>query len=77
MFKAQSADDELDDNIVNVDVYYESLCSDSMRWFANQLVPSYKELKNSLNVTLVPFGKATVSNYNYVILRDLYRFSMK
>jgi len=46
-----------------VDVYYESLCSDSMRWIVNQLVPSYPELKRHIYVTLVPYGKATVSNF--------------
>ncbi len=48
-------------NVVNVDVYYESLCSDSMRWIVNQFVPSYSELKRHIHVTLVPYGKATVS----------------
>ncbi|KYN36176.1 Gamma-interferon-inducible lysosomal thiol reductase [Trachymyrmex septentrionalis] len=56
---AQSADSELNKNVVNVDVYYESLCSDSMRWIVNQLVPSYPELKRHIHVTLVPYGKAT------------------
>ncbi|KAL6264035.1 hypothetical protein P5V15_004116 [Pogonomyrmex californicus] len=56
---AQSANDESNKTIVNVDVYYESLCSDSMRWIVNQLVPSYPELKHHLHVTLVPYGKAT------------------
>ncbi|KAG5335507.1 COA7 factor, partial [Acromyrmex charruanus] len=56
---AQSTDSEPNKNIINVDVYYESLCSDSMRWIVNQLVPSYPELKRHIHVTLVPFGKAT------------------
>ena len=58
---AQSADNESNKNVVNVDVYYESLCSDSMRWIVNQFVPSYSELKRHIHVTLVPYGKATVS----------------
>ncbi|XP_029156360.1 uncharacterized protein LOC114929112 [Nylanderia fulva] len=53
---AQLTDDR--NNTVNVDVYYESLCSDSMRWIVNQLVPSYPTLKNHLQINLVPYGKA-------------------
>lgn len=60
---AQSIDDKSNGTNVTVDVYYESLCSDSMRWIVNQLVPSYPELKNHLHVTLIPYGKATVSNF--------------
>ncbi|XP_019886703.1 gamma-interferon-inducible lysosomal thiol reductase [Ooceraea biroi] len=50
---------ELDTSIVNVDVYYEALCSDSMRFIANQIMPSYDELKQHLNITFVPYGKAS------------------
>lgn len=56
---AQLVDDKSDRSNVSVDVYYESLCSDSMRWIVTQLVPSYPELKNHLHVTFVPYGKAT------------------
>lgn len=56
---AQSAQNESDKNIVNVDVYYESLCGDSMRFFTNQLEPSYPLLKRHINITLIPYGKAT------------------
>lgn len=55
---AQLVDDKSDKGNVSVDVYYESLCSDSMRWIVNQLVPSYPELKNHLHVTFIPYGKA-------------------
>nr|ADX36408.1 gamma-interferon-inducible lysosomal thiol reductase precursor [Brachymyrmex patagonicus] len=61
---AQSVDDRSDRTIVNVDVYYESLCSDSMRWTVNQFLPSYPELKNNLDVTFIPYGKATHAREN-------------
>jgi len=51
-------------SVVNVDVYYESLCSDSMRLIANQIIPSYDELKQHLNITFIPYGKASVSNFD-------------
>lgn len=67
---AQSADGESDNNVVNVNVYYEALCSDSMRWIVNQLVPSYPELKRHIHVTFVPYGKATVSDFIIATLHD-------
>ncbi|XP_043686110.1 gamma-interferon-inducible lysosomal thiol reductase-like [Vespula pensylvanica] len=53
--------DELVDNytVVNVNVYYESLCGDSIRWVKDQLVPNYASLKKHLKITLIPYGKAT------------------
>lgn len=46
---------------VNVDVYYESLCPDSRKFFTQQLYPSLQgNLSNYVNLTLVPFGKATM-----------------
>lgn len=67
---AQSADGESDNNVINVNVYYEALCSDSMRWIINQLVPSYPELKRHVHITLVPYGKATVSTFIIATLCD-------
>lgn len=66
MFKAN---DKSDRTIVNVDVYYESLCGDSMRFITSQLVPSYPDLKQHLHVTFIPYGKATVSKcFNHAFL---------
>lgn len=48
--------------IVKVNVYYESLCGDSIRWIKEQLVPGYPSLKEHLKITLIPYGKATVSD---------------
>ncbi|EEB20533.1 hypothetical protein Phum_PHUM620270, partial [Pediculus humanus corporis] len=46
--------------VVNVTVFYESLCPDSIRFIKKQLHPTYSELKDYMNVELVPFGKARV-----------------
>lgn len=43
---------------VRVDVYFESLCSDSMRFFTNQLYPTWTQLHDIMDLHLVPFGKA-------------------
>ncbi|XP_058796076.1 GILT-like protein 1 [Phymastichus coffea] len=46
-------------SIVNVDVYYESLCPDSIYFITKELGPIYDQLKSVLKVNLYPFGKAT------------------
>ncbi|XP_012287566.1 GILT-like protein 1 [Orussus abietinus] len=44
---------------VNVDLYYEALCPDSINWIKNQLVPNYGDLKEFIEITFVPYGKAS------------------
>ncbi|KAK2711502.1 hypothetical protein QYM36_012609, partial [Artemia franciscana] len=46
-------------SIVNLHVYYESLCPDSRNFINSQLVPTWNELMDFMNVTMNPFGKAT------------------
>ncbi|KFM75245.1 Gamma-interferon-inducible lysosomal thiol reductase, partial [Stegodyphus mimosarum] len=43
---------------VNVTVYYESLCPDSGRFFAEQLQPTYEVIPSYMKVELVPYGNA-------------------
>ncbi|XP_066149341.1 GILT-like protein 1 [Euwallacea fornicatus] len=43
---------------VAVNIYYESLCPDSRKFFTQQLYPSLQgNLSNFVNLTLVPYGK--------------------
>ncbi|KAF5281200.1 hypothetical protein FQA39_LY17840 [Lamprigera yunnana] len=44
---------------LKVSVYYESLCPDSIRFITSQLHPSYSKIGTSLELDLVPYGKAT------------------
>uniref|UniRef100_U5ETP9 Putative gamma-interferon inducible lysosomal thiol reductase n=1 Tax=Corethrella appendiculata TaxID=1370023 RepID=U5ETP9_9DIPT len=46
----------------NVTIYYEHLCSDSVRFIVNQLQPCYEKLKDYIHVKFVPFGKAESIN---------------
>lgn len=52
-----------DEHRVNVAVYYEALCSDSIAFFTKQLYPSLTNhnLEHYINLTLVPYGKSTTS----------------
>lgn len=44
-----------------IDVYYETLCPDSIRFLLHQLIPNYPIIKSKVNLHLHPFGKAEVS----------------
>ncbi|PNF32968.1 hypothetical protein B7P43_G16667 [Cryptotermes secundus] len=49
---------------VNLSLYYESLCPDSMNFIKFQLYPTWLLLTGEyLAVDFVPYGKATVSKY--------------
>lgn len=41
-----------------VSVFYEALCPDSIKFFKEQLLPTYKALGKYINLNFVPFGKA-------------------
>ncbi|RWS25990.1 hypothetical protein B4U80_07692 [Leptotrombidium deliense] len=45
---------------VNVTVYYSSHCWYSRMFISNQLLPTYEEMSDIMNVTLIPYGKAKV-----------------
>ncbi|XP_037775237.1 uncharacterized protein LOC119572288 [Penaeus monodon] len=45
-------------NRVKVSVYFESLCSDSIKFFKNQLYPVWQDLQDIMDLEFIPFGKA-------------------
>lgn len=47
---------------LDVTILYESLCPDSIRFMGRQLAPAYGNLKQNLNINLVPFGKSRSVN---------------
>lgn len=55
-----------EDHRVQVDVYYESLCPDSIKFFTKQLYPSLQgNLSSFVTLALIPYGKSThTTNFN-------------
>lgn len=54
--------------VTQVTVYFESYCPDSVKFLTTQLFPAYASpLKEHMNVTLVPYGKAKV-------IQELYKW---
>lgn len=51
-----------DDNStkVRVDVYYETLCPDSIQFIRQKLFPTFGKVGDIMDINLVPYGKAEV-----------------
>jgi len=45
-------------DMLHLKVYYESLCPDSIRFMKEQLLPTWTELKDIIDVDIVAYGKA-------------------
>ncbi|KAJ8922473.1 hypothetical protein NQ315_007501 [Exocentrus adspersus] len=46
------------ENKLNINVLFESLCPDSLKFIREQLYPNWKDLAPYVNLKLVPFGKS-------------------
>ncbi|XP_026476497.1 GILT-like protein 1 [Ctenocephalides felis] len=46
------------DGKLDVTIFYETLCPDSVRFISNQLYPNFEALAPFTNFKFVPFGKA-------------------
>lgn len=53
-------------DVLNLAVYYESLCPDSRRLILGGLQAAYLYLKDITNIILIPYGKANVSSARIV-----------
>lgn len=52
---------------VEIGVYFEALCPDSIRFFRTQLGPIYKQLSSVFQPVFVPFGHARVLGNNKMV----------
>ncbi|KAG8235708.1 hypothetical protein J437_LFUL016327 [Ladona fulva] len=57
-FLLASSAQDIEDNRVNVSLYYESLCPDSVRFVVNELQPTWEQLAGYMNIRFIPFGKS-------------------
>ncbi|XP_061398033.1 GILT-like protein 1 [Musca vetustissima] len=49
---------------LKVSIIYEALCSDSIKFFAQQMAPHYDDLKDYIDVTMIPFSRSVSINNN-------------
>ncbi len=61
VLQATSATSSESGSKVKVDVYYETLCPDSIGFLIRKLIPNYEAISSMIQLNLVPFGKAEVS----------------
>ncbi|KAG5877485.1 hypothetical protein JTB14_029991 [Gonioctena quinquepunctata] len=45
-------------NSMNVSIYYEALCYDSIQFIVRQLYPHYEQIADHIHLEFVPYGKA-------------------
>lgn len=55
---------------VKLDVHYETLCPDSIRFMLHQLILNYETIASMVQLNLIPFGKAEI--YQYQDSSDVY-----
>ncbi|XP_033215107.1 gamma-interferon-inducible lysosomal thiol reductase-like isoform X2 [Belonocnema kinseyi] len=45
--------------IINVELYYEALCPYSKEFVKMQIIPTYRDLKDHISISFIPYGLAT------------------
>ncbi|XP_050308177.1 GILT-like protein 1 [Anthonomus grandis grandis] len=43
---------------VDISLYFEALCPDSLNFIINQLHPNWEDIKDHVNIKFIPFGKS-------------------
>lgn len=47
--------------LINIEVYYEALCKDSVNFVSKELLPVYNKLNKFINVTFIPFAQGNIT----------------
>jgi hypothetical protein len=50
-----------------ITIYYEALCPDSVKFFKDQLVPTYKDLGKYMDIEFVPYGHAHQVSTHFLV----------
>jgi len=50
-------------NTVKIDVYYETLCPDSIQFIRQKLYPTFGKIGEIMDINLIPYGKAEHTQY--------------
>lgn len=74
---AINKEDELKDNHVLVEVYYESMCPDSKYFIKHQLVPAFEKIPEVFAFRLVPYGKAKTTENSTGIFFSCQHFELE
>lgn len=67
MFSLLVSQDE--ERKIQVTVYYEALCGDSISFIRHQLYPTWLKRHDEMDLKLVPYGKAAVSDWLIDLIR--------
>lgn len=62
---------------VKLDVHYETLCPDSIRFMMHQLILNYETIASMVQLNLIPFGKAEVRSWNRNWTSNLFRWYIR
>ncbi|XP_025425382.1 GILT-like protein 1 [Sipha flava] len=55
---------------VQIEIYYEALCSDSVNFVKDQLIPVYRKFNKFIDVTFNPFSQGTIKDNTIQCRRD-------
>jgi hypothetical protein len=61
-------------DLVNVTLYYETLCPASRGFINGQLNKAFQSVGSIFSLTLVPYGNAWVRNFHYLCIAFLNDF---
>lgn len=61
---------------LKVSLFYESLCPDCVQFIEDQLMDVYKLFKDHIQLELLPYGNAHVSQLKYFLSNNIIKFNL-